>query len=246
MRLPGEFALGAHFAGHPGHLTGEGVQLVDHLVDGVLQVEHLALGVHGDLLAQVTLGDGGRDLRDVTHLVGEAVGHGVDVVGQVLPDARHALDVGPTSELALRADLAGHPGDLVGKGVQLVDHGVDGVLQGQHLTLHVHLDLLGEIALGDGGRDLRDVTDLVGEVVRHGVDVLGEVLPDALDPTHVRPATECPLGAHLTGHPGHFVTEGGQLVHHRVDGVLQVEHLALHVDGDLLAQITPGHRRGHL
>src|SRR5699024_8744484 len=130
--------------------------------------------------------------------------------------------------------------------VQLVDHGVDGVLQGEHLTLHVHLDLLGEIALGDGGRDLRDVTDLVGEVVRHGVDVLGEVLPDALDPTHVRPATECPLGAHLTGHPGHFVTEGGQLVHHRVDGVLPVEHLALHVDADLLAQITPGHRRGHL
>src|SRR5699024_5004854 len=151
VRLPGEFALGAHFAGHPGHFTGEGVQLVDHLVDGVLQVEHLALGVHGDLLAQVTLGDGGRDLRGVTHLVGEAVGHGVDVVGQVLPDARHTLDVGPASELALRADLAGHPGDLVGEGVQLVDHGVDGVLQGQHLTLHVHLDLLGEIALGDGG-----------------------------------------------------------------------------------------------
>src|SRR5699024_7014816 len=107
VRLPGEFALGAHLTGHPGDLTGEGVQLVDHLVDGVLQVEHLALGVHGDLLAQVSPCAGRRRLRDLTHLVGEAVGHGVDVVGQVLPDARHALDVGPTSELALRADLAG-------------------------------------------------------------------------------------------------------------------------------------------
>src|SRR5699024_5739479 len=76
--------------------------------------------------------------------------------------------------------------------------------------------------------------------------VLGELLPNALDPTHVRSATECPLGAHHTGHPGHVVTEGGQLIHHRVDGVLQVEHLALHVDGDLLAQINYGHRRGHL
>src|SRR5699024_11429992 len=88
-------------------------------------------------------------------LVGEAVGHGVDVVGQVLPDARHTLDVGPASELALRADLAGHPGDLVGEGVQLVDHGVDGVLQGQHLTLHVHLDLLGEIARSEERKSTR-------------------------------------------------------------------------------------------
>ena len=37
--------------------------------------------------------------------------------------------VGLAAELALGADLAGHPGDLVGEGRELVDHRVDGVLQ---------------------------------------------------------------------------------------------------------------------
>ena len=33
MRLATEFALGAHFAGHPGHLGGEQVELVCHPVE---------------------------------------------------------------------------------------------------------------------------------------------------------------------------------------------------------------------
>src|SRR3978361_2341525 len=49
--------------------------------------------------------------------------------GQVLPDA---LDLGRlrlAAELALDADLARHAGDLAGERVELVDHGVDGVLE---------------------------------------------------------------------------------------------------------------------
>ena len=66
--LAAELALGADLAGHAGHLGGEGVELVHHRVDGVLQLEDLAPHVDGDLLGQVAVGDGGGDLGDVAHL----------------------------------------------------------------------------------------------------------------------------------------------------------------------------------
>ena len=37
-----------------------------------------------------------------------------------------------------------------------------------------------------------------------------------------------------------FRCEGVQLVHHRVDGVLRLENLAPHVDGDLSRQVARG------
>ena len=91
---------------------GEAVELVDHRVDGVLQLEDLPLDVDGDLLREVAVGDRGGDLGDVAHLAGEVAGHAVDAVGQVLPDAAHAPDLGLAAELALGADLAGDAGDF--------------------------------------------------------------------------------------------------------------------------------------
>ena len=44
-------------------------------------------------------------------------------------------------------------------------------------------DLLGQVALGDGGRHLGDVAHLGGQVAGHGVDRVGQVF-------HV-PATPC-------------------------------------------------------
>ena len=40
------------------HFRGERVQLVDHRVDGVLELEDLALDVDGDLAREVAVGDG--------------------------------------------------------------------------------------------------------------------------------------------------------------------------------------------
>ena len=89
---------------------GEAVELVDHRVDRVLQLQDLAADVDRHLLGQVAVGDGGGDLGDVADLAGEVAGHAVDAVGQVLPDARHALDLGLAAELPLGADLAGDAG----------------------------------------------------------------------------------------------------------------------------------------
>ncbi len=80
----------------------------------------------------------------------------------------------------------------------------------------------------------------------HQVDVVGQVLPGAGDALDLRLAAELAFGAHFARHARHFGREGVELVHHGVDGVLQLEDLALHVDGDLLRQVALGDRGGHL
>ncbi len=132
--LAAQLALGAHLARHPGHLGREGAELVDHPVDRVLQLQDLALDVDGDLPREVAVGHRLGDVGDVAHLLGQVAGHVVDAVGEVLPGAGHALDVGLAAELALRAHLARHPGHLGGERAELVDHGVDGVLQLEDLA----------------------------------------------------------------------------------------------------------------
>ena len=201
---PPSLPFGADLAGDAGHLRGERAELVDHRVDGVLELEDLALDVDRDLLRQVAVGDGRRHGGDVAHLGGEVAGHEVDAVGQVLPGARDALDSGLPAELAFGADLARDAGHLGGERAELVDHRVDGVLELEDLALDVDGDLLRQVAVGDGGGDLGDVAHLAGEVAGHRVDAVGQVLPGAGDALDVGLAAELALGADLAGDAGHF------------------------------------------
>ena len=105
-RLAAELAFGADLARHARDFRGERVELIDHRVDGVLQLEDLALHVDGDLARQVAVGDGGGDVGDVADLTGEVRRHRVDVVGEVLPGAGDARHLGLAAELAFGADLA--------------------------------------------------------------------------------------------------------------------------------------------
>ena len=66
------------------------------------------------------------------------------------------------------------------------------------------------------------------------------------DARHLRLAAQLAVGAHLARHPRHLRGERVELVHHRVDRVLQLQDLALDIDGDLLRQVAVGHGRGHL
>src|SRR5207247_2615223 len=139
-------------------------------VDGVFEFEDFPLDVHRDLAGEVASGDGGGHGGDVTDLCREVAGHGVDAVGQVLPGAGDALDFGLAAELAFGADFAGHAGDFLCKGTELLLHGVDGVFELQNFTANVHGDFLGEIAIGHRDGDVGDVADLRGQVCGHGVD----------------------------------------------------------------------------
>src|SRR5207244_2191686 len=94
LRLSARQRFRSQLAGDTGHFRCERVELIDHRVDRVLQLENFPLHVDGDLLRQVAVGDGGRHGGNVTHLGGEVTGHEVHVVGKVLPRAGHALYLG--------------------------------------------------------------------------------------------------------------------------------------------------------
>src|SRR5205823_14551783 len=89
------------------------------------------------------------------------------------------------------------------------------------------------------------VPPLRGDVPRHRIHVLGQLLPGAGDAGHLRLTTQGALGAHLARDAGDLRGEGAQLVHHLVDRFLQLEDLALRRNRDLAREVAAGHRRGH-
>jgi len=80
-------------------------------------------------------------------------------------------------------------------------------LSSRNLALHVDRDLLRQIASRHRGGDVGDVAHLAGEVRRHGVHVVGEVLPHAGDADHQGLAAEPALGAHLARHARYLAGE---------------------------------------
>ena len=104
------------------------------------------------------------DIGDVAHLAVRLPAMHVDVVGEIFPgagDAGHsACPPSVPSVPTSRATRVTSPA----KGIQLVDHGVDGVLELKNLALHVDRNFAREVAASDGGRDVGDVADLTGQV----------------------------------------------------------------------------------
>ena len=159
--LAAQFAFRTYLARHARDFGGERAELIHHGVDGVLQLQNFAARIHRDLSGQIALGYGGGHSGDVTHLIGQVAGHGVDRIGQILPGSGHAAHVRLAAQFALGAHLARHASHFTGERVELIHHGVDGVLQLQNFAAHVHCDLAREVALGHGRGDFRDVAHLV-------------------------------------------------------------------------------------
>ena len=240
--LSAELAFGADFTRHARHFTGKRVQLIDHRVQRLLQLQNLAADVDGDLLGQVPAGNRGRHLGDIPDLRRQVVGHRVDAVGEVLPRARHPQHLGLAAEPAFRAHLARDAGDLARERVELVDHGVDGVLQLEDLALDVNRDLAGQVAARHRRRHLGDIAHLGRQVGGQQVDVVGQVLPGAGHAGHLRLASQLAFGAHFPRDPRDFTGKRVQLIDHRVQRLLQLQDLAADVDGDLLGQVPAGDR----
>src|SRR5262249_50563185 len=156
------------------------------------ELQDFSAHVDGDLFRQVALRHRGGDLGDVADLSGQVRRHRIDAVGQVLPCAGDAEHVGLAAEPAFDGKRVVQGRRLGGEGVELVHHGVDGVLELQDFAAHVDRNLLGEVAAGDGGRHLGNVADLRGQVRRHRIDAVGQVLPCAGDAEHVGLAAEAP------------------------------------------------------
>jgi hypothetical protein len=128
-----------------GHLGGEGVELIHHGVDGVLQFRISRASTV--IFREITRATANGDLGDVPHLGGEVSGRG-HVVGQVfhVPAAPGTLADLPDD---LGADVPRHPGHLAGEGAELPTM-VFSVSLSAGLAADVDGDLAGEISAGVG------------------------------------------------------------------------------------------------
>src|SRR5262249_24865498 len=106
------------------------------------------------------------------NLAGEVRSHKVYVVGEILPGACHTRHDGLATELAFGSDFAGHAAHLAGESIELVDHGVDGVLQRQNFAFDFDGDLAAQVTASDAGGHVGDVANLGSAVIGHRINVV--------------------------------------------------------------------------
>src|ERR1700722_5708430 len=148
------------------------------------------------------------------------------------------MHVGLTAELAFSADLARHARNFRCKRAELIDHGVDGVLQLQDFSAYFNSNFARQVAGGHRGGNLGDVSDLVGQVAGHGIDAVRKILPGSSNALHHSLSAELAFGTNFASHTSYFAGERVELVHHDVDGVLELQNFAAHIHRDLARQIA--------
>src|SRR5207248_3253075 len=86
--------------------------------------------------------------------------------------------------------------------------------------------------------DPRDAAHLVRQVLGHEVDAVGQVLPGAGDALHHRLPTQLTFRPYLPRYPRNVRASRRELVHHRVDRILQVQDLTPDVNRNLLREVA--------
>src|SRR5207237_542730 len=210
------------------------VELIDHRVHGFLDLENFTFHFDRHLLPQVARGNGGRDLGYVAKLDRQVRRHQVDVVGEILPCAGDSGHDGLSAEFAFGSDFASDAADFGGERVELIHHRIDGVFQFEDFSFHVHGDLARQIATRHGSGDLGDVADLSGQVGCHGVHVVEQRFADAADIWYDGLSAEFAFGSDFTRDTADFGGERVELIHHRVDRVLELKDFSSNVHCDLL------------
>ncbi len=238
VRLAAEFSFHTHFARHRRDLIGEGRQRVRHAVDRVGEFRDFAFCFDEQFLFQIAVRDRGHDLGDTAHLIGQVAGHEIHAVGQILPGAADALHDRLAAEFSFGAHFARHARHFRGEGVQLIHHGVDGVLQLENFAFHIDRDFLRQVTARDCCRDRGNVSHLRRQVRRHEIHRVSQIFPGAGNAFHPRLTTERSFRTHFARHARHFRREGTKLIHHRVDRVFQFQNFAAHIDRDLFRQVT--------
>ncbi len=155
------------------------------------------------------------------------------------------LHVGLAAELALGTHFLGDARHLRREGVRACPTMVLMVFLSSRISPLASTVIFCERSpLRDRRRDLGDVAHLGGEVRRQHVHVVGQVLPGARSRRlHVGLTAELALGTYFLRDARHLRREGAQLIHHDVDGVLELQDLAARVDRDLLGEVAVGDRR---
>ena len=146
-----------------------------------------------------------------------------------------------STEFSFGTDFTRDAGDFRSERGELVHHGVDGVLQLEYFASHIDRNFLRQVPVCHGGCHFGDVSYLVGEVIRHEIHVIREVFPGPGHALHNGLAAESSFGADFAGHARDFRSERGELIHHCVDGVLQLQNFASHFHSDFLGQVAVRH-----
>ena len=142
--------------------------------------------------------------------------------------------MGLAAQLAFRADLARDTRYFRCERAKLIDHRIDRVLELQNFTLNIHGDFLREVSVGDSRGDFRDISDLRRQIAGHEIHIISQVFPGACHALDFGLSAQLAFRADFARHARHFRREGGKLIDHRVDRVLEFQNLTLHIDGDLL------------
>ena len=208
--LAAEDALRADLARDAGHLLGEHAQGVGHGVDGVGERRDLALRASTVIFCvrspSATAVVTWAMLR--TWLVRLSAMELTESVRSFQVPATPG-DVGLAAEDALGADLAGHAGDLVREGAQLVDHAVDGVGEGQRPRPWRRPMIFCDRS--PSATAVVTCGDVAHLVVRLSAMELTESVRSFQvpgDARHLGLAAELALGADLAGHAGDLGGEG--------------------------------------
>ena len=220
--------------------------MIDHRVDRVFQLEDFAANVDGDLLRQIAGRDGSRHFSDVANLRGEIARHRVDGICQVFPRAGDSADLRLSAEFSLGADFSCNASDFRGKGVELVDHRIDRVLQLEDFAANVDRDFFRQVSHRHRRRDVGNVAHLRREIAGHGVHRIGQVFPRAGDAGHFRLSAQTSFRSDFASHARDLGGERCQLRHHRIHGLRGAEELSLQwtsieLDGHRPRQIAARH-----
>src|SRR5204863_8806042 len=98
-------------------------ELIDHHVDGLLELENLAFRFRRDLSRQIALGDRCRNIGDVADLTSEARRHRIHIVSEIFPGSADAGHFCLSTEFSFGAYFLGDASYFGGKSTELVDHG---------------------------------------------------------------------------------------------------------------------------
>ncbi len=85
---------------------------------------------------------------------------------------------------------------------------------------------------------LGNAAHLTSQVGCHQIDVVCQIFPCAADTLDFRLTAKLAFSASPRGNPRHLRSEGIQLIHHRVDGVLEFENFTPDVDRNLFGEIA--------
>src|SRR5262249_8508795 len=107
-----ELSVRADLARNTSDFRSEGVELVHHPIDGVLQLLDFAFYIHSDLFGEVAVGHRCGHVGDVAHLTSEVAGHKLDAACKILPLSPFPTRLPFAPELSVGADFARHACDF--------------------------------------------------------------------------------------------------------------------------------------